>query len=86
MSAAEEVEVGLQNLMDGQQIEAQIVAESQVVPVEPSILNLSVEVAQFLRNLLADQSVKVSAPDAQAAVYMATRALSELDAIIGDSQ
>lgn len=77
MSAAEEVEVGLDSLMDnGQQIEAQSVETP----------NLSVEVAQFLRNLLADQSVKVSAPDAQAAVYMATRALSELDAIIGSSQ
>jgi len=44
--------------------------------------NLSKETAQFLYNLLADQVVKVSNPDAQATVYMATRALSELEAIL----
>lgn len=45
--------------------------------------NLSKESAQFLRNLLADQNVKVGGPDAQTIMYLATRALSELDAILG---
>lgn len=44
--------------------------------------NLSKESAQFLRNLLADQNVKVGGPDAQTIMYLATRALSELEAIL----
>jgi len=48
--------------------------------------NLSKESAQFLYNLLADQAVKVGNPDAQATVYMATRALSELEAILKAAQ
>ncbi len=47
---------------------------------------LSKESAQFLYNLLADQAVKVGNPDAQATVYMATRALSELEAILKAAQ
>jgi hypothetical protein len=56
-------------------------SDTEVVQT-PKAPELSPEVAKFLYNMLSDQTVRVGNPDAQAAVYMATRALSELQAVL----
>lgn len=42
------------------------------------------DVAAFLRNMLANQQVRVGAPDFEQVVALASKALSQLDQIIAE--